>query len=558
MHVNDKICLASVKEQQKKWENASTEELIAEAKNGSGMACFHLGDLYETGDKKRNIPVDYEEAVYWYKESLKSSYIPAADICHLIATLLEEKIEDNIEAWEFYRKAYCLEKKENRPAILAKIKELESEAVQNRTTLEAELDELLQQEKLSDDDIRRMACLVETTQIPVFPDEDIDDEEKWIKAVLPKAEVIVREAFQGDPIFENALGVFYSHGLILPFDYAKQEYWFRCAYMDGYDRAFDNLCQTFLEQRKEPEWLDFVIVSARYGNKDAQRICETRGIDCSKRIPFSPLEDDMLKLYSFENLNVQELTDEQMTLIDRFCSTDDVQVQKDTLRQLVPSTTEVYLDAYLKAKPQEDCILDKLMDTEDESERRSIVKELDWQTAERALQEIPYMPLTEEEKRCVMRLPNVERIRSPHRPFLFHRGRENLTARGSLVSRIMDRDHRLTFDVANELVDRYIKQLRKDDYKQQEQSKEEFDSSRKDDINFWLFPSFLTRFLKRAAYTWMKMDGDEITEESLKKKSFSFFMDFMEMEVHPILNPLLKLPTPKTPYKCRRNKGQNT
>ena len=124
MHTQGKICFASITEQRKNWENTTLEDLMEEAKNGSCMACFHLGNLYETGDKKKNISVDYEEAVYWYKESLKSSYMPAADICRLIAALLEEKIGDIGEAWEFYRKAYCLERKENRPALLAKIKEL--------------------------------------------------------------------------------------------------------------------------------------------------------------------------------------------------------------------------------------------------------------------------------------------------------------------------------------------------------------------------------------------------------------------------------------------------
>ena len=538
MHTQGKICFASIKEQRKSWENTTLEDLMEEAKNGSCMECFHLGNLYETGDKKKNISVDYEEAVYWYKKSLKSSYMPAADICRLIAALLEEKIGDIGEAWEFYRKAYCLERKENRPALLAKIKELEPELAGDKPILEAELDKLLQQEKLSDDDIRRMAFLLEFTQMPEFPEEDMEDEEKWIKAVLPKAEIIVHEAFRGDPISENALGVLYSRGMVLPLDYAKQEYWFGCANSDGYERAYDNLKGVYEDQNKRDDLVNLVIVAARHGNEEAQQICQKSGVDYKKP---GPLEWDMLDLYPLESLTSNEATEERMALIERFSQTDDIQTQKEILRQLVPSTTEYYLDAFLNGKPYpQDNLLDKLMDTEDEAERRMLVQGLDSEKAERALQEIPYMPLTVEERRCINRFGDTRHCRSPHRSYWYSVHWQELSEKEQTVIRMMDADHRLTFDIADLIFDRYEQKLIADDAKQQEQTQKEDGKADAgiDEFWDWMITFGDSIYMKRQAYAQLKLLGRDITEESIKKTSAETFINLLNMELNPILHPL--------------------
>ena len=538
MYENRKTCLASVRERQGKWENTSAEELIAEAKKGSGSARLFLASLYEFGDKKKGIPVDYEESVYWYKESLKASSVPAADICLLIAALLEEKIGDPTEAWEFYRKAYCLENKANRPALLAKIKKLEPELIQSKTMLEAELDELLKKEKLSDDDIRRMAFLIEFTQMPEFPEEDMEDEEKWMKAVLPKAEIIVREAFRGDPISENALGVFYSRGMVLPLDYAKQEYWFGCAYSDGYERAYGNLKGVYEDQNKRDDLVNLVIVAARHGNEEAQQICQKSGVDYKKP---GPLEWDMLDLYPLESLTSNEATEERMALIERFSQTDDIQTQKEILRQLVPSTTEYYLDAFLNGKPYpQDNLLDKLMDTEDEAERRMLVQGLDSEKAERALQEIPYMPLTVEERRCINRFGDTRHCRSPHRSYWYSVHWNELSEKEQTVIRMMDADHRLTFDIADVIFDRYEQKLIADDAKQQEQTQKEDGKADAgiDEFWDWMITFGDSIYMKRQAYAQLKLLGRDITEESIKKTSAETFINLLNMELNPILHPL--------------------
>ena len=264
----------AIVEQQHERENASLEDLIEEAENGSGIEQFHLAGLYEIGDETKNIPVDYEEAVYWYKQSLKSSYMPYVLICETIASILEEKIGDKWDAWRYYRKAYCLENGEQQQRILGKIKKLEPEAVPDKAEKERKLNVLLQKEICSEDDIRQVAALIEETQIPVLPLKQTEDEEEWLIQVLPKAEALVRAAFKGNGTAENALGVFYSRGMALPFDYAKQEYWFRRAYMDGYGRAYENLRVTFMEQNKEDEWVDFVVTLGQHGSQSTNTQCD--------------------------------------------------------------------------------------------------------------------------------------------------------------------------------------------------------------------------------------------------------------------------------------------
>ncbi len=541
MNKNGNNRQANISETQER-ENISLDDLISEAKTGSGMACYHLAAIFETGDEKRNIPVDYKEAVYWYKESLKDSYMPAATICQRIALICEEKIKNTLEAWKYYRKAYCLESEDKRPALLAKRKELEPELVGDRITLEEELDELLQQTKLSDDDIRRMAFLIERTQIPVFPEKEIADEEKWIEAVLPKAKIIVQEAFHGDPVSENALGVFYSHGMVLPMDFGKQEYWFGCAYSDGYEQAYENLKGIYKDLNKSDKLINLVIVAARRGNADAQEKCKNAEIDY--RTP-CPLEWNLLDLYSAESLASNEVSEEQMALIDKFSQTDDVTMQKDILHQLVPATTDYYIDAFLNGEPYpKDSLIDKLMDTDDEKKRRELVKGLRTELAEFALQEIPYMPLTEEERRCVQRFGKKEKRRSPHRSYSYiHRWRE-ISDKGLIISWMMDGDHRLTFETANWIFDRYEKRKEEINAKRQEESKkhrESNDSSEiTDDDKLWLeLFDEESIYMKRQAFYLMKMIGETITEEGLKQETARLFLNLLKIKLNPVLDPLV-------------------
>lgn len=71
---------------------SSEEELIKRAENGTGMARFVLGTMYEMGDEEENVPVNYGKALYWYKRSMEDPDMPAKDVCVIIAFLLKDNI----------------------------------------------------------------------------------------------------------------------------------------------------------------------------------------------------------------------------------------------------------------------------------------------------------------------------------------------------------------------------------------------------------------------------------------------------------------------------------
>lgn len=74
-------------------------------------------------------------------------------------------------------------------------------------------------------------------------DEDTKDENEkdMLLKRIPKARAIINAAFEGRAVAENALGVFYHRGILLPMNFERAEYWFRCAYTDRYETAYDNL-----------------------------------------------------------------------------------------------------------------------------------------------------------------------------------------------------------------------------------------------------------------------------------------------------------------------------
>lgn len=431
-----------------------------------------------------------------------------------------------------------MESEEKRSSLLEIIQEIEAEVITDKDWREQELERLRQKEDLSDHDIHTMALLIEETQMPVFPKENATSEEEWLLQVLPKADIIVRRAFRGDPISENALGMFYYNGMVLPLDYAKQEYWFRCADMDGYDDAYDNLCNTFKEQdNKYDEWIDYVVTSARYGNPKAKAKCDETGVDCTKLDPF---EWDMLDMYPVESLICNEPTEEQIALIEQFSQTADIQKQKKILRQLEPATTDYYLDAYLSGKPDsQDSIIDKLMDTDDEAVRQELVKELNPEYTEFALKEIPYMPLSDAEKRCVNRRGKTVKHRSPHRPYSYRSRWRDIHEKGLILCWMMDGDHRLTYDVVDIIFDRYEQRMIEDAAKRQEKVVNEQSQSREHDMRWFDLLIFHgSSYPKREAYLWLKETDQEISEDTLKKESARLFLIRLKMELNPVADAL--------------------
>ena len=87
-------------------------------------------------------------------------------------------------------------------------------------------------------------------------------------------------------------------------------------------------------------------------------------------------EEDMLALYSVERLFYREATKEEMELEEQFFKLSDRRRRRDILFQLVRSTTDTYVDAYLSGEPYPiNAIIDKLMDTKDWQTRKKIIAE---------------------------------------------------------------------------------------------------------------------------------------------------------------------------------------
>lgn len=88
--------------------NRTLDEMIKDAMQGLGSEQLLLATMYEYGDEEKGVPVDYEEAVYWYEKSLYG-ITGKYDVCLTIADILENKICDKKRALRYYRKAYLMD-----------------------------------------------------------------------------------------------------------------------------------------------------------------------------------------------------------------------------------------------------------------------------------------------------------------------------------------------------------------------------------------------------------------------------------------------------------------
>lgn len=87
----------------------------------------------------------------------------------------------------------------------------------------AVLSDMLNAEQGSDDDIRDLVEIMEYVQESIFEERTADKEKDKLLRCIPKATAIINAAFRGRAVAENALGVFYENGVILPMDFDKAE-----------------------------------------------------------------------------------------------------------------------------------------------------------------------------------------------------------------------------------------------------------------------------------------------------------------------------------------------
>lgn len=149
-----------------------------------------------------------------------------------------------------------------------------------------------------------------------------------------------------------------------------------------------------------------------------------------------------------------------MALAEAFFKCSDEKRQRDILFQLVPETTDAYVEAYLSGEPYPpEEVIDKLMDTKDWPTRRKIIAKAGMKVSDKILSSIPYLPLTDDEKRWVSRFGSVGHHPSPYRNDDYAQTWSDMTEKEKTVIKIMDADHRLTFEVASRIVDAYEKRI---------------------------------------------------------------------------------------------------
>ena len=525
--------------EREKKKNRTLDEMIEDATHGLGLEQIELADAYENGDDAKGIQIDHEKAVYWYDKSLYGVIVHEYSTCLLIADILENTICDKKRALKYYRKAYLIDNvvvsDDERQKLLNKIKAMTNELFPDRDAKVDALSDMLNAEQLSDGDIKALAEIMGYLQESVFEEGCKGKEKDILLRRIPKAKAIVNAAFDGRGVGENALGVFYETGVILPMNFDKAEYWYLCAYTDGYDTAYENLTALFFNRGKKDEWTNFVILAARDGIEDAKKKCDDVGLNCMKT---GPVETKMLDYYAPEKLIYKDATEEQIELLEQFVLINNERRKRGILFQLVPSTTDEYVDAFLNGEPySSDTVIDKLMDTDDWQTRKKIISESGIEVSDEILQSVPYMPLSEDEQRGLFLHGYKEHKRSPYRRHAFSQRWNELTEKEKTVIRVMDADHRLTFDIANIIVNDYEKKLAEGE---QEKHPSESEQATLDEEHiFWLDYGNNSRYMKRQAYAALKLEDEKITEETLRQSGANRLLNLINMEINPILHPLV-------------------
>ena len=525
--------------EREKKDNRTLDEMIEDATHGLGIEQIELADAYENGDEAKGIPIDHEKAVYWYNKSLYGVIVHEYSTCLLIADILENKIGDKKRALKYYRKAYLMDNvivpDDERQQLARKVKTMMEELFPDRDEKLAALSDTPNAKLLSDGDIRALAESMWYLQASVYEERTEGNEKEKLLRRIPTAKAIVNAAFDGRGVGENALGVFYEIGVILPMNFDKAEYWYLCAYTDGYGTAYENLTALLFNRGKKDEWTNFVILAARDGIEDAKQKCDDVGLNCMK---LGPVEMKMLDYYAPEKLIYKDATKEQIELLEQFVLISNERRKRGILFQLVPSTTDEYVNAFLNGEPySSDAVIDKLMDTDDWQIRKKIISDSGIEVSDEILRSVPYMPLSEEEQKGIFLHGYKEHKRSPYRRHAFSHRWNELTEKEKTVIRVMDADHRLTFDIANIIVNDYEQKIAEGE--QEKRPSESERSALDEEHAFWLDYGNDSRYMKRQAYAALKLEDKEITEETLRQAGANRFMNLINMELNPILRSLV-------------------
>ena len=147
------------------------------------------------------------------------------------------------------------------------------------------------------------------------------------------------------------------------------------------------------------------------------------------------------------------------------------------------------------------------------------------------------MPLSEEEQKGIFLHGYKEHKRSPYRKYAFSERWSKLTEKEKTIIRVMDADHRLTFDIANIIVNDYEKKLVEGEREKQPLESEQPTIDK--EHAFWLDYGNHSRYMKRQAYAALKLEDKKITDVTLRQAGANRLLNLINMEINPILHPLV-------------------
>ena len=101
----------------------------------------------------------------------------------------------------------------------------------------------------------------------------------------------------------------------------------------------------------------------------------------------------------------------------------------------------------------------------------------------------------------------------------------------------MDIFDRMSFEVAVRIVDAYEKKLMEKE--QEKQPLKSRQSALDEEHIFWLDYGNDSLYLKRQAYADLKLANRDITDEALRQAGANRFLNFITLELTPILHPLV-------------------
>lgn len=302
---------------------------------------------------------------------------------------------------------------------------------------------------------------------------------------------------------EFAFATMFLNGIIVPKNIDSAIYWLKRAYHDNNSNAFSLLCKIMLENNMLDELEMFCVDSARnYKDQEVIDYCNRHGYNYNE---IHPTQSKLINEYiAFYERSPHSANKEEMDLIDNFLTTDNEVDAINYLLKLEPFANEKLAKLYFYAKNESICNYeDEICDELDDEKRKLLFKK--YQISDTQIKVFDKfreeLRLTEYEKLFVTKfvkddsfLTNIE-YENPCYSVNYKRNNyKNFGEFDKILYRMLDSDHRLTYESACEIVNYIIAK----ESKQYEQSAKEQKSETKEVVDVSDPILYMGKFHKRA------------------------------------------------------------